>query len=248
MAGGKFLRIARADSPLSMERVRSYKAKGLRYLFIRNEDFGTYVGLNLGVSKPAMSTNSKIPADQKMRLLKLTSTLYLENLQVNGVSQTAYKDGCALVETTLANILRNDDLFILIDLLNSHDDRSYAHSLAVSLYSTLVAKQLGWESPATLFKVAMAGLLIDVGEKEISSEIVNKYHTNRIAMTADEILQYETHPMNRILSPALDSGETYEHSGRFRKHSLGEHVRSHCLKPRRRNNCSLNLGKIDSDK
>ena len=195
LPGKKLLRIARADSPLSMERVKSYKEKGLRYLFIKNEDFGSYVGFNVGVSKAALSPKCKIPSEQKLRLLKLTSTLYLENLQVNGISREAYKDGCVLVETTLANIVRNDELYTLIELLRSHSDVSYAHSLAVSLYSTMVAKQLGWESPAALFKVAMAGLLIDIGEKEIPSAIVKKYHSDRVSMTADEIAQYESHPV-----------------------------------------------------
>ena len=195
LQAGKFLRIARADSPLSMERVKSYKEKGLRYLFIKNEDFGSYVGFNVGVSKAALSQKCTIPIDQKLRLLKLTSSLYLENLRVNGITQETYKDGCVLVETTLANLVRNDELFTLIELLRTHSDVSYSHSLAVSLYSTIVAKQLGWESPAALFKVAMAGLLIDIGEKEISADLVRKYHTDRISLTAEDIALYESHPV-----------------------------------------------------
>lgn len=195
LQAGKFLRIARLDSPLSMERVKSYKEKGLRFLFIKNEDFGSYVGFNVGVSKAALSSKSKIPSDQKLRLLNLTSALYLQNLRVNGISTETYCDGCVLVETTLANIVRDDELFTLLELLRSHSDFSYSHSLAVSLYSTLLAKQLGWESPAALFKVAMAGLLIDIGEKEIPSVIVKKYHNDRVSMTADEISMYESHPV-----------------------------------------------------
>lgn len=194
IAGQKFLRIARANSVLSMERVRTYYEKGLRFLYIRNEDFGQYVGFNVELSKAATSLKSRIPKEQKIRLLKQTSALYLENLRVNGITCEAYDSGRVLVETTLTQIVGNDDLFSLIELLKNHDDPSFAHSLAVSLYGTMLARQLGWENPSVLFKLAMAGLLINVGEKEIPVDVIKKYHSNRLTMTAAEVQLYESHP------------------------------------------------------
>ncbi len=112
-----------------MERVRSLRGKALRYLFIKNEDIGTYVEFNLGV------------------------------------------------ETRLANMVRNDELFMLIDLLNAHDDRSYAQSLAVSLYSTLAAKQLGGESPAILFRRTQS---ISPSQYETSKKLFSQLRSERL--------------------------------------------------------------------
>ena len=80
----------------------------------------------------------------------------------------------------------------LLLMLNAHTDHLYAHMLGVSAYSVMIAKEMKWQSPSTLFKIAMGGLLHDIGKKEIPTDLLNK---KRSEMTPQEIHLYETHPM-----------------------------------------------------
>ena len=79
----------------------------------------------------------------------------------------------------------------MLDVLNSHADFVYAHSLGVSMYGVLLARALGWLSPQTAFKVSIAGLYHDIGKKEIPRAILEK---PRFQMTLEERTIYETHP------------------------------------------------------
>jgi HD-GYP domain-containing protein (c-di-GMP phosphodiesterase class II) len=60
------------------------------------------------------------------------------------------------------------------------------------MYGTMIAKEVGWTSAATQFKVSLGGLLHDIGKKEIDRSILEK---PRRELTAKEQEIYETHPM-----------------------------------------------------
>ncbi len=79
----------------------------------------------------------------------------------------------------------------LLDSFNSHSDHLYAHSLCVSIYSVIVAKEMGWTSTANLFKLSLAGLFHDIGKREIPREVLEK---PRSLLTMAERSLIETHP------------------------------------------------------
>lgn len=56
----------------------------------------------------------------------------------------------------------------------------------------MIAKQMGWTSPATQFKVSIVGLFHDVGKKEIDCAILDK---PRASMTAEDLKVLESHPI-----------------------------------------------------
>lgn len=187
----KYVQVARAGSDLSLERIQAYKAKGLGYLYIRKSDFAKYIGLNLELSR-IVSEKSKVSNDQKMRILKHTSEVMLQDVFINGVDREKLETSGALVEALVSTLSEDDELFKLLTLLQTHSDHLYAHSLGVSLYSVMVVKHLGWSSAPTLFKVAMGGLLHDIGKKEIAPEILEKPRQDH---TQKEREIYESHPM-----------------------------------------------------
>ncbi len=195
LAANRFLRIARADSPLSRQRINSYRAKGLNFLFIRKEHFSQYVGFNFNLAKAATSNKINVSRDRKVQLLKQTSEIFLENVFANGISREAFEEGREIVETTLRVLSDSDDLFLLLELVKKNSDTEFVQSLAVSVYSTLIAKKLGWTSSQTLFRVAMAGLLHDIGQRELPLELIKKYHTDRISLPDEQIRQYQSHPI-----------------------------------------------------
>jgi putative nucleotidyltransferase with HDIG domain len=83
----------------------------------------------------------------------------------------------------------------LLQALESHVDFLYAQSVAVSLYSVLIARALSWGAPSNLFKIAAAGLFHDIGLKEIDKEILLKHRKD---WTPQEIRAYESHPTRGV--------------------------------------------------
>lgn len=60
----------------------------------------------------------------------------------------------------------------------------------MSLYSTMIARKMGWTSRPLTFKVMLSGLFHDVGKKEIDPEILKK---RRYELTREERSLYESH-------------------------------------------------------
>lgn len=123
-------------------------------------------------------------------MLKHTTELILEDIFSDGINFESFDTAKTLVSDTVNLISNDNNIFALLESLDSHADFLYAHSLAVSTYATLIAKEYGWESPKTLFKLSIGGLFHDIGKKEIDKEILNK---TRAMRSTQETKQLETH-------------------------------------------------------
>jgi response regulator RpfG family c-di-GMP phosphodiesterase len=194
----KFTKIAHEGEDIPTERIRALQGKGVDSLYIKKSDFAKYVGFNLTLSRLARKSRA-ISLEKKMLLVKNASAVILENLFVNGVTEERFNQAREVTETSLSLLSESPECFDLLAALSAGGDALYAHSLGVSLYSSMIARHIGWSSPVTLFKVSTAGLLHDIGLKEIDRAIVEK---SRVSMTSDEIKLLETHPARsaKILS------------------------------------------------
>lgn len=169
----KYIKIAHTGGKISDDRIHAYKEKGVHYIYVRKEDFPRVVKFNLRVAKAATQSD-QLKTEKKLNFMKHTAQLILENAFVNGVNKDSFRDSKEFIATSM-NVLTDDDqVFALLEILSTHADYLYAHSLGVSTFSIMIGKELGWSSAPTLFKLAMGGLFHDIGKKEIPKEILEK--------------------------------------------------------------------------
>lgn len=185
----KFIKVAHKGEDLSIDRVKAYKAKGLHHVYLKADDFRKYVGFNLRLL-PKVERSSLSQA-KKLNLIKHTGEVLLEQIRHEGVEEGTYSSACDIVESTLRVLKDDDDIFEILSILKSHADHLYAHSVGVSVYSVMLAKTMGWALPSNLFKVGMAGLLHDVGKKEIPRAVLM---VPRREWGPAEVAAYESHP------------------------------------------------------
>jgi putative nucleotidyltransferase with HDIG domain len=190
----KYVKIAHKGEDLSIERVRSYRGKGVRFLYMRREDFRTYVGFNLTLTK-VVRTAKGISREKKVNLIKHTGELLMEQIQHDGVDEELFDGAVVFVQTTIDVLCQDPDVFLLLDILNSHADHLYAHSVGVSLYSVMLARAVSWHLPTNKFKVAVGGILHDVGEKEIPRELLMR---PRKDWSFTDLKLYESHPSRGV--------------------------------------------------
>ena len=186
----KFIKVAHSGEDVSLNQIHSYKNRGVKYLYILKEDYHKLVGFNLRLTK-AINLNGKVDPALRRRFLKYTGEVIAQNVFVAGFDKEVLNDCKEFVELSLNVISDDQEAILMLDILNSHADFVYAHSLGVSMYGVLVARALGWLSPQTAFKVSIAGLYHDIGKKEIPRAILEK---PRFQMTLEERTIYETHP------------------------------------------------------
>lgn len=189
LSANKYVRVAHKGDHVPKERVENYKNKGVTYLYARKEDFAQLVGFNLRVAK-RLTPNLAVEFEKRANFIRYTTETILEQIAVVGIDEQAYDDAKECMKSYLELISESATICDMLDSLNSHADWIYAHSLGVSVYSIMIAKQLGWTSSLTLFKLGMASLLHDIGLKEVDPQILSN---PRPTLNLEKRQIYETH-------------------------------------------------------
>lgn len=189
VSASKYIKIVHKGAKLSEDKISVFKEKGLTHLYIRQEDFTKLVGFTVLVSK-AVSSSGQVESVKKKRFLKYTGEMIMQQAYVQGTDEAVFRNAKDFLTTSMEVLSEDQETFALLNLLSNHTDYLYAHSLGVSVFSVIIAKQLGWQSPQTLFKLSFAGLFHDIGKKEIATEILEK---PRSTLTQQERALLETH-------------------------------------------------------
>ncbi|HTL13320.1 MAG TPA: response regulator, partial [Bdellovibrionota bacterium] len=134
LPSGQVVKIAYKGEDISLDRIKAYKTRGLNNLWLKKEDFGEYVGMNLKIAR-RLGQASFISKEKKRNFLRHTGEVILEKLYVDHASREDFDDVKDYTKSVLSVISEHDDIFNLLDLLNEHADHLYAHSVAVSMYS-----------------------------------------------------------------------------------------------------------------
>lgn len=190
----KFVKIAHKGESINVGRVVHYRSRGLNFLYLKKQDFRDYVGFHLDEASAARKKTPEEAAKQK-RLLETASKILAANILTLPIPNDVCKTSAAFVETTLEILLDDTDLIGILDLLNQHVDHLYHHAVSVSFYSVAIAKTVSWKLPTNNFKVAAAGLLNNVGHKEIDPTFLKK---PKVQWTMDDVKIYESHGFRGI--------------------------------------------------
>lgn len=183
------VKIARKGEKVPLERLKFYKDKRVEYLFVTQEDFSSYVEFNIRLASVAAKSD-RLSAQKKARLLKNTTEILVEKCFVSELNQDVVRPAQAMLEATLNLVSEDSDILEMFANIANKGDMIYSHSVAVSVFSCIVAREHGWGSTSTLFKTSLAGLLHDIGLKEVDPEIINK---KRIHCSADDIKDLQSH-------------------------------------------------------
>ncbi|RYZ64019.1 MAG: HD domain-containing protein [Proteobacteria bacterium] len=191
---GKFIKLAHRGEDLSLERIDHYRRKGLHYLYLRHEDFRQYVGFNLTLAASANKMTSLSP-EKKLKLLRHTGIILKEQIRHEGVDAQVYEAASAFVHASLSILTDDVRALDLLATLRSESDEILVHGVGVSLYSVMIAEALKWNVAQNRFKVAIGGLLHDIGMKEIDPSLNLK---PRYSWTRDEVVHYESHTLRGV--------------------------------------------------
>jgi putative nucleotidyltransferase with HDIG domain len=186
----KYIKIAHKGGKIPEDRISAYKAKGIEYVYVKKEDFGKLIDFNLKVAG-LVKISEQIAPEKKKQFMRHTGELILERVFVGGVDDDSFRNATSFLNSSMNMLMDSGETFAVLDLLSSHGDFLYTHSLGVSTFSVMIGKGLGWNSTPVLFRLAAGGLFHDIGKKEISREVLEK---PRHLLSQKERNWIETHP------------------------------------------------------
>ncbi len=190
LADQKFVLIAKAGSKTQNDQLNTFREKQVEYLWVRRQEYSKISKQN--VTLAGMVVNKlNIKLNSKTNILSAAAKTVFTQLEHLGISLEIYNNARQVTEATMALIQSHRELSSLLEGLNQSNDELLNHSLAVSALSVMMGVALGWEKKATLEKLAVGGLLHDIGLKTLPPELLLKPLAQ---MSYEESVLYETHP------------------------------------------------------
>ncbi len=189
LSEGRFICIAKAGQETQKDQLKSYQNKELQYLWVRRSEYGKITHQTVTVAGILIGKES-LDLKVKSSVMNAAAQSVFRQFDLLGISLEAYGNAKIITEATVALVESHKDLAALIEGIKSQSDSLLAHSMAVSTFSVLMGIQMGWEKKVTLEKLALGGLLHDIGLKAIPGDLLKK---PTALMTPEEIQIYETH-------------------------------------------------------
>lgn len=230
--GDRFIKVAHIGEAVPLDRLKKYQASNVEYLFVRLEDFRNYVNFSIQVSN-VISQSNTMGKEAKLKVLKHTAEVITESCFRDGISRAMFDPASKVVLDTVNLVSEDQDILTTLANMDSGANRMYVHSVAVSVFATMIAKGVGWNSITTQFKVSLAGLFHDMGKKEIPTEVLDK---KRIHLSAEESKFIESHVLRGrdilrqlagvpedVAEVAYQHHENYDGTG-YPQRLKGEHI------------------------
>lgn len=189
VADDRFVKIAHKGEDISVDRIKAYKSKGLSFLYLRQDDFNRYVGFDLDLADLRQESD-KEGRTKKFSLIRESAEILHKKIRHDGLDRQTFEAASAFVEASISALTDDRAATELLAALKNHSDHVFVHSLGVSVYSVLISQHIKWNLPTNKFKVAIGGLLHDIGEKEIGQHILS---TPKYEWSDEDWKDYESH-------------------------------------------------------
>jgi len=180
--------------PLNASDLKGLQARGLTKLYVTSDEFEIYQRYLRGSLDSVLADESVPVVNRFSHLNEVVRDVLSESFQRNDTARCV-TDCHALAHKVVDLICRKDA--VASDLLGVlyHDYHTFTHSANVSYYSTILAKSLGISSLADLHRIAVGGMLHDLGKLEIPNTILTKAG----ALSPDERARVKEHPRTGFL-------------------------------------------------
>lgn len=141
-----------------------------------------------------INVNCMINDKLKRETLSNVKRIFEDFSHKNKLSVSEGKAIMDIAQKLVINVLSNEEILINLIDLKGFDDYTYQHSLCVSIIAITIGIKMGFNE-AKLNKLAISGILHDIGKMSVSKEILHKPGK----LTAEEFEIMKKHPENAVL-------------------------------------------------
>lgn len=187
---GRYVLVAKRGAKSSLHDLHVAEKEETESFYIRRSDFQACVDNNLRIAG-ILSRKSEIPVERRAEFLKVAVDSVFKEIENLGFRAESLDQTRATINSVLNMISSKEDYLKLMEKVNSLPGNYVRDAIAVSALAVLIGRRMGWQQSANLEKLALGGMLRDVGLKEISPLIIAKARKD---MTTDERTTWETHP------------------------------------------------------
>jgi putative nucleotidyltransferase with HDIG domain len=186
----KFVMVGKAGQHSNVEQFKNYLNKEVTYLWVRKKEYYKITHQTITIAGIAI-TKRDLTDSTKTTMIAHSARAMFRQIEGIGLDLETYNNSKQICEAVIALVDTHKSLADLLGSLRDYSDQLMSHSIAVSTLSVMIGQGLKYEKKATLEKLALGGLLHDIGMKAVvPQELLKKPLAH---MTPDEVQSYETH-------------------------------------------------------
>lgn len=186
----KYVLLAKPGQKLEMDQLLNFRAKKVSHLWIHKNEYDQITAENVKVALE-IAQDRGASAEKKVQALSAAAENVFNIFDTKGFNSETFTLAKDVTQAAISTIEVSRDYGKILKALSLAGDSFVNHSLAVSFLSTVIAQALGWENKVTLEKLAMGGLIHDIGKRALPQEVLKK---SKLEMNHQELQIYETHP------------------------------------------------------
>lgn len=185
----KHVMVFKAGTPVDFDRLNDYQEKRLTALHLRKEDCESFFASQLLMAHKALSFPKLLP-EQKMHFLNLAHQVLITKMDTLGFCSESFESAKWCARSVLNLAQSENGLMNLIEKIQGASQHGLNHAMAVAMVAVMLGRSMGWTRPDTLEKLALGGILHDVGLSQVSSHLRGKPEAE---MTPGEVREYRSH-------------------------------------------------------
>lgn len=185
----KFVLVAKVGSKPNLEQLTNYQNKSVSYVWVARKEYYKLAHQAMQIAGIAIKRES-LADNVKLACVAHAARGVFNQLEHMGISLEVYNAARQVTEAVVTLADSHKNFVSMFESLKSCSDVLLAHSVAVSTLSVLIGTEMGFEKKSTLEKLALGGLLHDIGLKALPKNLLTKPIAE---MSTDEIQLHETH-------------------------------------------------------
>ncbi|MCB0384539.1 MAG: HD domain-containing protein [Bdellovibrionales bacterium] len=186
----KYVLIAKQGTKTQKDHLSSYKEKDVDYLWVEKAAYHKISNQTIQLAGIVLSKKD-LDSGKKTQVVTAAAQTMFRHLDHLGLDEMAYTQAKQVADVPVQLVECHSRISQLMESLNQCSDDLLRHSMAVSAMSTVIGQAHNWQGKGTMEKLALGGLLHDIGKKTLPEELLKKA---RVHMSFEEIQLYETHP------------------------------------------------------
>lgn len=191
LAPNKYVKILHKGEFFNEDRLERYiKDEKVQHLYFLTKDRATYINfINMVLEK--LNKNPRQNLQRKVGAAKNLVEKYVEEVYTKGLHPQLLEEGKKICTGLYETLEENDEIRGFLHQMKEMDPNTYTHHFLVSLFSTLVCKQMDWATKRTIDLVSMGSILHDIGKLKLPPDIRNMKPEK---MNPEQLSLYQRHP------------------------------------------------------
>jgi HD-GYP domain-containing protein (c-di-GMP phosphodiesterase class II) len=164
-----YTKIFMKDDLIDLDRVKSYKDKGVSNFYVEESDYSVYCLYVEKIGEALAGSVGKFSPEESSAFIKeLVGFSMHEMITKQNVDERSIKAAGNVVNACVETLKSHPKGLVKIISLMANQPYLVKHSVSVSLFSVLLAKKLNIESDSALSHIGLGGFLHDVGVGQLT--------------------------------------------------------------------------------